>query len=84
MWKWLSALGNILWRIFKAIRSEITDEQWAIAVQIVKDAAVKFPDNAQRREWAVAKLMSFTNLPESVSRWLVETAVQSLKRKLSQ
>lgn len=63
----------------KFILKRVSDSQIDIAVGIVSVAAGKFIDNGQRREWAVKQLMAELKLPESLARWLVETAVLQLK-----
>ena len=67
-------------RIFKSI----TDQQIDIAIAIVKAASLKFTDNAERREWAVTKVQSELRLPESLARWLIETAVVQVKEEVAQ
>jgi hypothetical protein len=70
-----SGLGKNILKAAKYILKRVPDVQLDIAIGIVKVAAGKFIDNEQRRNWAVGQIMSELKLPESLARWLVETAV---------
>ena len=59
----------------------ISDADIDFAVGIVKELALKQIDNAAKRELAVDKVAKELKLPESVARWLVETAVLKLKQE---
>ena len=73
------ALGKSFAKAGKFILSRVTDDQLVQAMVFVREAADKFVDNAARREWAVTQLMIKFHLPESLARWLVETAIQQIK-----
>lgn len=47
----------------------------AKALPLVEEAATKFLDNQQRREWVVQQLVHDLHLPESLARAAVELAV---------
>lgn len=51
------------------------------AIDLVRGAAIRFVDNAERREWVVRRLME-RGFPESLARLLVELAVRTLKDEL--
>lgn len=74
-----AGLSKGLVKVANYIIKRISDSQIDVAIGIVRVAAVKFVDNAARREWAVSQLQSELKLPESLARWLVETAVLQLK-----
>ena len=74
-----SGLGKGLVKVANYILRRVSDAQVDLAVGVVKIAAGKFIDNAQRREWAVGQIQKELKLPESLARWLVETAVLQLK-----
>ena len=71
-------LGTAFARIGRAIMRVVNSDQLEQAIDIVKDAGVTFVENAQRREWAVAQIMTRFGVPERIARWLVETAVIEL------
>lgn len=75
-------LGSILLSAFDAAGGNgLTDQIVQLALTFVKEAAVKFADNTERREWVVAQLVA-KGIPESLARLGVELAVQLLKREL--
>lgn len=79
---WLKSLGGFIGKMFKAaIENGVTDPLAKLAVSYAKTAATKFVDNAQRREWVVAQLMS-RGVPESLARVLTELAVQFIKKEI--
>lgn len=54
------------------------------AMNLAREAALKFVDKAARREWAVKQLQQDVSaIPESVARLAVELAVQALKAELT-
>jgi len=74
--------GGLIKKAFNvATSSGLTDELVAKALVWVKAAAVKFVDNAAKREWAVAQLVK-AKIPESIARLAVELAVQLFKKEL--
>ena len=77
-------IGKGLQAAAKRIFKSVTDRQIDVAIAIVKAASIKFTDNAERREWAVEKVQSELRLPESLARWLVETAVIQVKEEIAQ
>ena len=74
-----SGLGKSILKAAKYILKRVPDAQLDLAIGIVKVAAGKFIDNDSRRSWAVHQLMTEAKLPESLARWLVETAVIHIK-----
>ena len=70
-----SGLGNGFLKVAKYILKRVPDTQLDLAIGIVKIASGKFIDNDSRRSWAINQLMTQGKLPESLARWLVETAV---------
>lgn len=80
MWQWLGTIRKALRGTLAWIRSRLTQDDFVFAVSIVRAAMVKFGDNAERREWAVTQLRR-RGIPESLARWLVETALQEHKRQ---
>lgn len=61
------------------LRKGVVDADIDVAADLVAAASAKFVDNASRREWAVDQLVARLGVPESIARWLVETAVLRLK-----
>ena len=74
-----AGLGKHILKAATYILKRVSDAQLDIAIGIVKVAAGKFVDNDSRRSWAIQQLMSQAKLPESLARWLVETAVIQAK-----
>ncbi len=74
-------IGKAFASVGKFVVRFVSDAQLDIAIAIVKDAAVKFLDNEQRRAFAVAEVQARLSLPENRARWLVETAVLAVKAK---
>lgn len=73
-------LGKALAVVFVNVGKVVTDDQVAQALEIVKQAAAnKLWDNTRKRDFAVSRVQAATKLPESYSRWLVETAVLAVK-----
>lgn len=72
--------GALLKRAFEAAEaSGLNDKVVAIAEPLVREAAERFVENTQRREWVVAMLVA-KGIPESIARLAVELAVQLVKR----
>ena len=79
----LKPLGAFLSRAFKyAKESGLTDELVAMALPLIREANRKFVDNAKRREWVVAILVS-RGVPESIARLVVELAFQVYRKELA-
>ena len=72
-------LGKGILKAAKYLLKRVTDSQLDMAIGVVKIAAGKFIDNDSRRSWAINQLMTQGKLPESLARWLVETAVIHVK-----
>lgn len=70
-------------KVAGAVAKVATPEHIALAQALVRKAG-QFAGwtNDQRREWVVQELAKQTGLPESVVRFLVEAAVQAVKRAL--
>lgn len=78
---WVKKFGGFIKKAFLAADGKgLTDKLVKDALTFVKVAAVKFADNAEKREWAVKALVS-RGIPESLARLAVELAVQILKRE---
>lgn len=74
--------GKVITAAFSAAaNSGLTDDLVSLALVRVRDAAVIFVDNTERREWAVAQLVQ-KGIPESLARLGVELAVQIFKKEL--
>lgn len=74
-------LLGLLKKAFRAAQeSGLTDELLKWALELAKQAAKNFTDNASRREWVVSALVA-KGAPESVARFAVESAVQLIKRE---
>ncbi len=74
-------LGGGMKKLFSLVATLATDQQISVAMGIVQQFAGQQIDNARRREAAVARVQSKLKVPESLARWLVETAVQALKKQ---
>ena len=64
-----------------ASKAGLTDQHVQDALKFVKEASVKYVDNAARREWVVRKLTE-KGLPESVARLACELAVRLFKESV--
>jgi hypothetical protein len=81
-------LKNLLLQIGDYVRQALQgaearglkDAVVATALRYVKEAALLFTDNDERREWVVNRLVE-RGVPESVARLAVELAVQIWKRE---
>lgn len=79
-----SGLGRLLKRaLTSATVRGLTDVVIQSALGYAKQAAVKFTDNAERREWAVAQVQRRCHVPEVIARMAVEMAVQLLKDEVA-
>ena len=75
-----SALGHAAMAALRSAEVRgLTAAVLATALQVAREAAAQVVDSAERREWAVQKLISRTRVPESIARLAVELAVQRLK-----
>lgn len=75
-------LGGGVLKSLHLVAQLVTDQQVAVAIQWVRQAAgQQFVDNTRRREFAVARVQSALHIPESLSRYLVELAVQVVKHE---
>lgn len=72
-------IGHLLARAFGIIKKIVPEEQLTHAIELAKQAAERFVDTAQRREWVVNELMAVFHVSESVARLICELAVQHLK-----
>jgi hypothetical protein len=70
--------STILKALNLAFARGLTKQLIEQAKELAKEAAAKFVDNAQRREWVVAQLVA-RGIPESIARLAVELAVSILK-----
>ena len=72
-------IGHFLAKTFGLVKKLVPEEQLAQAIELVRQAADKFVDNADRRRWVIAEIQQLFHLPESVARLIVELAVQHVK-----
>ncbi len=79
-----AGLGKSMLAIAKYVLRLVPDAALDAAFAIVKQASIKFIDNTERREWAVGRLVTELKIPESLARWLVETAVLRLKAEAAE
>lgn len=76
-------LGVLIGEAFVAAGAKgLTDEWVKEALSLVKVAATMFVDNASKREWVVAALVS-RGVPESVARLALELSVQLFKKEVN-
>jgi hypothetical protein len=80
----LKQIGKAFASLGKYLAKFVTDAQIDIAIDVVRDAADRFIENADRREWAVKELQGRVHVPEAVARWLVETAVIAVKAQVAE
>lgn len=72
-------VGTLFVKAFKAAADNgLTDKIIQIALVYVEEAASKFTDSTEKREYVVALLVS-KGIPESIARLAVELAVQLFK-----
>jgi hypothetical protein len=57
----------------------ISREVWKVALSVVRQAAVMFIENDERREWAVEEMKAH-GIKEHIARLAVELAVARLKK----
>lgn len=75
-------IGHLLARAFGLIRRLVPEEQLRRGIELVREAADKFADNADRRAWVSLELQTVFHLPESVANLIVEIALQHVKADL--
>jgi hypothetical protein len=81
MWGWLVFIGRLAKKAFGfAQEAGLTDGLIEKALELVKDAATRFDDNADRREWVIAALRAI-GIPENIARLALELAVQIWKKE---
>jgi hypothetical protein len=81
MWGWLKLIGGILKRAFAFAQEQgLSDDIIQAALKLVKEAAERFQDNTERREWVIAGLRAF-GIPERIARLAVELAVVIWKKE---
>ena len=76
-WKKVGSLAKQ--GLVAAASAGFTDDLVKLAIPLVKEAALKYVDNGERREFVVDTL-SKKGVPESLSRLAVELAVQIIKK----
>lgn len=85
----LGSIGSFFKKVGKLIGSAflaaggrgLTDSVVALALIFVKEAAGKFTDNTEKREYVVAILVK-RGIPESIARLAVELAVSLFKKEI--
>lgn len=76
-------LAGLVKKAFQAAEANgLTDQAISQALGYARLALSRFADDAQRRDWVVAKLVG-GGMKESIARFAVEAAVQLLKRELA-
>jgi hypothetical protein len=75
-------IGHLLANAFAIVKKVVPEEQLALGIVLVKQAALKFVDNAERRAWVINQLQSRFHIPESIARLIVELALQHVKQGL--
>lgn len=73
------SLGSKMKSVFNVIHKLVPDEQLDKAIDLAADAAKKFVDNEDRRNYVIMKLKNQFGVTESIARLLVELAVTHLK-----
>ena len=82
MWGWLKAFGGLIKKALSLAGKVVPEETMVIALAFVREAAARYTDNAQRREWVVQQLQA-RGVPESIARLAVELAVRLFKAQLA-
>lgn len=82
MFGWLGVIGGWFKKVFSAAKDAVPAEVLSKAISLAEEAAVKYADNSDRREWVVQALIA-EHVPESVARLAVELAVNFLKKQVS-
>ena len=73
--------GKMVGKAFNYFIEEgLSDENLKIALELVKEAADKFSENTEKREWVVRGLVGI-GIPGPVARILVELAVKLWKKE---
>jgi hypothetical protein len=76
----LLQIGDYVRQALQGAEARGLKDAVATALRYVKEAALLFTDNDERREWVVNRLVE-RGVPESVARLAVELAVQIWKRE---
>ena len=72
-------IGRALKAVFSLVKKIVPEAHLLAGIELVRQAAVTFTDNAARRDWVVQQLQQRLPIPESVARLIVELAVQHVK-----
>jgi hypothetical protein len=72
-------VGRVLRGAFAVIQKIVPEVQLVAAIELARDAAKRFIDNTDRRNYVISELMLRFPIGESVARFLVELAVQQIK-----
>ena len=75
-------VGLISKALTAAVGAGLSDLIVSKALAYVKQAANKFADNAEKREWVIQQLMR-AKVPESIARLAVELAYQLYREELA-
>lgn len=75
-------IGHGFLSIYHAVEKVIPEEYLVLGVPLVKEAAIKFAENSNRREWVVHELVTRVHLPESIARIIVEVALHRVKDEI--
>ena len=79
--KLFGGVKSLVEKIVALVKRHVSEYDLDLALHFVREAATKYVDNTQRREWAVSQLMR-RGIPESIARLAVELAVQLIKKEL--
>ena len=76
-----SGLGKLILRGIKEAQARGLDDALVDhAMRLVREAALRYVDNAQRNEWAVTQLRKeLAAIPESTAKLAIELALQNVK-----
>ena len=80
IFRFFRGVGKLLGKALGIVRDQITEADLARGMALVQDAESKFLDNAQRREWVVARLKAL-GVPEFLARIIVELALRLVKKE---
>lgn len=78
----LKRLSSFIGRILRFAESRgLTDDLVDLALRLVAQAQVQFPNNEARLAFVLDQIHLKTHVPESVARLAVELAIQAYKRR---
>lgn len=75
------SLGHLLGKALHLIHDLVPEAYLVKGVELVKEAALKFADNADRRAWVASELVALFHIPDHVANLIVELAVGLVKKE---